>query len=56
MKFEEWYDSVHMNGDRRTAETIWETCKQECLKVIHRYNQNHILSYEKLIDEVEKNI
>jgi hypothetical protein len=37
MKFEEWYNSYKITGlDKRTAEQVWDACKQECLNTIQK--------------------
>lgn len=60
MKFDEWYSSTHSVVDKRASEAIWETCKQECLKLLKRPIQNCDLSWEEVdkrfIDKIEKDV
>lgn len=60
MKFKEWYDAVRPSVDERTAESVWESCKQECLKILKRPIQNCDLSWEetdkRFIDRIEKDV
>lgn len=61
MKFEEWYNSYKITGlDRRTAEQVWDACKQECLKLVQQPIQNCDLSWEEVdkrfIEKLEREI
>lgn len=60
MKFEEWYTSYKSTFDKRTAELIWTSCKQECLKLLRKPIQNCDLSWEEVdarfVDKIEKEV
>jgi hypothetical protein len=64
MKFEEWYNSYKITGlDKRTAEQVWDACKNECIKLVRQpykildfFDDEITKTSKHLVDRLEKEI